>query len=206
MSAQFESFVMNEYVKNPIMYRKVIEGFLKQAKERGENEAEASISRVMRAIELSDEKRLRQLKAELFLDGGNPDHAQLLVHAFDMVSNNELSNEDFLKMLEKIFAPTIAEQNTELKFDIDTLKRLGRILADNGYIRKVDATSFHLMQGGMKWLKPKTMLVYLIEQIRSDGKCPYKETGLMFNVNLNPNNKKGGYNEIDEMIKMATLK
>lgn len=94
----------------------------------------------------------------------------------------------------------------EYKLDMSQLRKLGRILADNGYIKKVDATSFHLMQGGMVWLKPKTMLVYLIEQIRSDGKCPYKETGLMFNVNLKPNNKKDGYTEIDEMIKMATLK
>ena len=95
-----------------------------------------------------------------------------------------------------------------LKYTDKELQKICEGLKSSGYIsssKKFFDSIKGERQGGKVWLKAKAIIIYLIEKIREDGKCNYAEISENLNIEIKANNKKGGYNEIDIIIKKATM-
>lgn len=205
MREEIRKTVFDGYAENPIMWRKVVDEFIKKAKSKNDLEALQFMERIKRELSLFDEKMLRVIKSDLFLKGGDPNHAEMLSLAFERLANNEITLNVFNAIREKINAPIKSSfEKSEYKFDVEALRKIGEQLSVYGFISKEDIGMFWQMHGAMKWKGPKSYLIYLIEQIRKDGKCSYSEYGKLFNIKLAANNRKHGHDEIDQIIKLAT--
>lgn len=96
---------------------------------------------------------------------------------------------------------------TQYKYTDTELKKICKALKEGGYVSN-ETTFYNCLKNkatnARVWLKAKTILIYLIKEIRTDGECPYAEYSRLMNIDIKANNWKGRYNEIDEIINLAT--
>lgn len=165
---------------------------------------------VQGVMKYSDPERIRLLKIRLLGAGLNPENAELMENVSQSYWNGEITDEEYDNAIES-FAQIYREKRQDkevpgYKYHSKILKRLGELLAESDYIRKQDVERFSLMQGGMQWRKEKKTprLIYLVREIRSDGKRPWAEMSRLFGIELSRNTRVQGYSEIDDLIKKAT--
>lgn len=161
------------------------------------------------AINELEEKKQRRRISEITAIGGTIEGAKVIVLAHQMYTAGEISEDVAANMVVNAVTPEMIKHfETGLKFNDLELRNICESLKKEGYISS-SKKFFNGIKGvkqiGEVWLKPKAMLIYLFEQISENGKCNYSEISENLNIEIKANHKKGGYNEIDKIINLATM-
>ena len=205
--------ILQAYAANPIKAKKFVKDKLLEYEIHNMNYPASVMKAALRLIEDTDEKRMRIGETAWLKIGIANMDVKKLIMLQDMLSNGELSEDEFARLAVNLTTEDMLlnyEKTVMIegyKYDRKTLFKIGTGLKDAGYIKDekifIPALSGHAASKPI-WGKAKSHLVYLIEQIREDGKCPYAEIERNFKVPLKPNNNKGGFKIIDDIIKAAT--
>lgn len=215
-----ENIIINElltaYGDNPNKVRKVVEKKLIEYEAFGKGQMAYIMKMALYYFNQLEEKRLTGLELishDLGLKGFDTRKLRDFIY---QRANNEISYEDFMRCTANLVTDKMLEDAEKklfiegYKYSKEVLLKIGEGLKDEGYIK--DENTFVLALMGIIPAEPiwnnkkaKSHLVYLIERIREDGKCPYAEIGRNFRIELEPNNKKKyGFKDIDDIIKGAT--
>ena len=220
MSENIETLFVRDLVKaygdNPNKVRKIVQKYLIEYEAMKNGQMAYIMKMALYYFGLVDERRINRLEviaSDLRMNGFDVEKMNQLCNAR---ANNEISQEDFMKTTANLITNEMLENAERMiktegyKYDNKTMLKIGEGLKEHGYIKdeKIFLQSImRIIPAEPIWnkKKAKSHLVYLIERIREDGKCPYAEIGRNFRIELEPNNKKKyGFKDIDDIIKAAT--
>lgn len=220
MSENIETLFVRDLVKaysdNPNKVRKMVEKNIIEYEAMKNGQMAYIMKMALYYFGLVDERRINRLEviaSDLRMNGFDVEKMNQLCNAR---ANNEISQEDFMKTTANLITNEMLENAERMiktegyKYDNKTMLKIGEGLKEHGYIKdeKIFLQSImRIIPAEPIWnkKKAKSHLVYLIERIREDGKCPYAEIGRNFRIELEPNNKKKyGFKDIDDIIKAAT--
>lgn len=219
MSENIETLFVRDLVKaygdNPNKVRKIVQKYLIEYEAMKNGQMAYIMKMALYYFGLVDERHINRLEviaSDLRMNGFDVEKMNQLCNAR---ANNEISQEDFMKTTANLITNEMLENAERMiktegyKYKNKTMLKIGEGLKEHGYIKdeKIFLKSImRIIPAEPIWIKEKTKshLVYLIEQIREDGKCPYAEIERNFRVPLKPNNNKGGFKIIDDIIKAAT--
>lgn len=202
--------ILKAHADNPIKVMEKLD--LHLVKNEGNAEAIVFIKVAKKLCEQLAEKRLRNRIKDIVEIGGTIEDAKIIELAHAMHAAGEITEDECVKMLvdtttrEQIEAYA-AKLDTPYKFEDTTLKKICELLKKDKYINNTD-NFFSGLKGVLQtrkvWLKSKPVLIYLIEKLREDDKCPYAEYSRLLKIDIASKHKESGYREIDELIKKAT--